>query len=141
MTKFGDWPTTSEMGPQEDWAIVVPATGTADTGAGMNIAIGSYTMPFTGRLMAEFKARCGWTPDSVYYRAQLNVSSPTPSRNSAHAVWTGFPGGYWTTKEMPLTAVWDSLAQGTVVTFIANVSSNVGVRVFALGGLVRASPL
>lgn len=142
MSKFGQWPLSEEFGPQQSYFQIVPnAAQGANTG--VNYTVGTYTMPFAGKLIAEFKGRCTWTVDQTWFRAWLSNSTPGPSSASQHAKWTGNPGGYTTSAEIPLTASWDSLAKGQVVTLIGYVGSGTlgGLTMVSIGGLVRASPI
>lgn len=121
--------------------MIVPNAGMAANQTA-TFGIGSYQMPFNGRLVADMKCRCTWTAAQTWFRAWLNPSSPAPGGSSQHCRWAGFPGGWGYGAEIPVKAVWDNLAAGTTVNLVGAVYAGTlgGLTMVAFGGFVRASP-
>jgi hypothetical protein len=140
MTRFGDQSLTEQFGPVEMIQVIVPNTPVGPN-VQTNFTIGTYVMPFNGRLIAEYKSRTTWTADQTWQRATLLPSTPAPSQYSEHAQWSGLQAGYTLVSEIPMTAQWD-LTKGTTVTLIGRVSAGAlaGITIVALGGLLRAIP-
>jgi len=141
VTRFGDQPIPNQLGPEEGWRLIVPVAPMAANSMLLTAVGASYTMPFAGRLVADFKARATWTVDQNYWRVHLGPSIPAPAARTDHAQWTGLPGGFTLSSEIPVTAQWD-LAKGTVVTFQINVVCGTlgGLTLVAAGGFFRATP-
>lgn len=140
MTRFGDWPLSEEMCPVDAWRVVVPNQAIAINST-VNFTVGTYTMPITGALVVEMKARMVWTQDQQWIRAYLGPSSPAPTSFTNHSWWSGLAGGFTLQAEVPVSAYWSSLSKGTVVTLTtACACGNLagGVTVIAIGGFVRA---
>jgi hypothetical protein len=141
VTRFGDWPLNEEWGPVQSWAQIQPGAS-VNPNTTSTFTVVTYTMPFTGRLVADLKCRCGWVANDSYYHASLANSTPAPSVNPVHARRIGDPPPFGTFGEEPVVAQWNSLSKGTVVTIKCSVTCLlVLVTCEVIGGIVRAVPL
>ena len=133
--------STQEWGYKETLSTIAPNQSIPNA-SNADVAMGTYVMPFAGKLVIEGFARCSWNADSQLALAGLQSSTPAPSPYSYSTVWQGQPPAYKFVTEIPFVAQWDSLASGATITLRCRVEAGGGgsaVKVEAIGWFARAS--
>lgn len=139
--QLGALSTAEILGPRDFFFRVTPSVS-CPANSVTPITVGSFVMPFTGSLVADIHLRVSVPFNSNnFVRPHLASSSPAPNAYSYHGWWgRGSPSLYGAWSEVPVTAIWNSVAKNTTVTLIVTVVVGPGSTVTAIqtGGLVHA---
>lgn len=121
MSKFGDILSSENIAYDEKFFQTAPNT-TIVTNAALPFTVGSFNMPMTGILIADFKVRCHWTANMQGFIVTPAISTPTGTEQwEGVAVQNGTPS--LTPYHVGLGKMyWESVTVGTPVTLKVQVT-------------------
>lgn len=138
--QVGVVPTPEIFGPQ-DFYFRVPLSVAYLANTTTPVTVGSFVMPFTGSLVADLHFRGSIGPGgNNYCRVHLATSSPAPDAYSYHGCWPRSTATQTTREELPVTAIWNSVAKNTTVTVVGSViiGPSSAVNGIQVGGFIHA---
>jgi hypothetical protein len=113
---FGNIATTEDL-PFYEYYFHNNTSLAVASDTSVNLTLGSFTMPWAGRIMADLTACAQWTSTYENYTIHLNNSTPAPSLalNTAYSYRSGSSTAI---DPMSLLVSWNSVPALTSVTVI-----------------------
>jgi hypothetical protein len=140
-TKFGAVVSTAEWSFKESFLATTLNLPIA-TNSSAQPTLGTFTMPFTGSLVAEIWMQAIWSSGEQAVQIAGNVSTPTPASGAYGVVvdQETIPSGGQLVVDIPMSVSWTGLVLGTLVTVKAAVFTGGGpaVTLGGVGGFLRA---